>query len=91
MHGHLNVKCTFFSNKYARGENVFSTVLFTVPVFLVLSFQAPSELPKTKNSEVAINEPPRGSVNGPVVHSWNRECCFSFPELYKLFRLLFKC
>jgi len=55
MHGHLNVKCTFFSYKCARGESLFSTVLFTIPVFLVLSFQAPSELPKTKNSEVAID------------------------------------
>ena len=70
---------------------MFSTVLFTIPGFLVLSFHATSELPKTKNGEVAIDKPPQGSVNRPVDHSWNRQYCFRLPVLYKLFRLLFKC
>jgi hypothetical protein len=43
----------------------------SVAVFLVFSFHGISELRGGGGGWVAIDEPPRGSANGPVSHPWN--------------------
>jgi len=30
---------------------------------------------KTKNGRIAIDEPPEGTVNGPLGHSWDHTLC----------------
>jgi hypothetical protein len=74
---------------YKRNKSVFSTVQFTVPVFSVSSFRGTFEASKTKYGGVAIDGPPQGSVNGPVVLSWSRAFCYKLPVMYKVFHPLF--
>ena len=75
---------------YIRGKSVSSTVQLTPPVFSVSSFQGTYSLENKKNGGFAIDEPPQGSVNGPVDHSWRRAFYYRLSLLYKVFHLLFK-
>jgi len=43
---------------------------FTLPVFFSFYFSWQFRPLKTHNSWAAIDEPPHGSANGPVEHSW---------------------
>ena len=44
---------------------------------------------ETNNGGVVIDEPPQGSENGPVHHSWNRAFCYKLLAYCKLFELFF--
>jgi len=46
---------------YARGYNVFSTVKFIVPAFLVFSFHGTSERSKTKHGNLLLMSNHRAS------------------------------
>jgi hypothetical protein len=76
---------------YILGTRVFSSVQVTIPAFLVFIFMVLQSFENKKNDGVAIDEPPRGSANRPVVHSCNHAFCYRLPVLHKLVRLLFKC
>ena len=68
---------------------MFSVLYFRVLFFLVFVFHGTPELWKQETGGVAVSEPPQGSVNGPVDHSWNRAFCYRLPILYRLLQLLF--
>jgi len=44
-----------------------------------------------KSGGFAVDEPPQGSVNGPVGQSSKSVFCYNLPVLYKFFQLLFIC
>ena len=63
VNDYISLQTVKIASFYTRGESVFYTVEFTVTVFSVSSFHGTSEASKTKNGGVAIEGPPKGSVN----------------------------
>jgi len=73
---------------YMRWTHILCCV-FSYTVFLSFYFSWNSRASKAETGGVAVSEPPQGSVNGPVYHSWNRAFCYRLPVLYGLLQLLF--
>jgi hypothetical protein len=69
----------------------FLTVQFTAPVFLCFTFYKTLELQGRKSGGLAVDKPPRGTLNVPVDYSRNRVFCCRLRALYKLFHMLFEC
>ena len=81
------VRTVFF---YKRGDCVLYCII-SCTVFLSFKFSRNFRASKTKNGDVALDEPPQGSVSESVDHSRNSALCYRFPTLYEVIRLVLKC